>query len=135
MKTQFQFRSTAFNCTKEKDYFMNDGSFGDDVAVWLINQLRSRGIETSDEPGQEDFGWYFTFNVRDVEHCVVISFQPNDPAIGDRWLGWVERQVGFIGSILGGRKRGILPEAVHAVEAALRSSSAIQDISWNEDST
>lgn len=135
IKSEFQFRRTAFNSTKEKDYFINDGSFGDDVAIWLMNQLRSQGLSTSDKPGQEDFGWYFTFHVSDVEHCVVFSFQPNDPAIGNRWLGWVERQVGFVGSILGGRKRGILPEAVNAVETALRSSPDIQDVSWEEDST
>ena len=29
MKTEVAFRTTAFNCTEPKDYFINDGCFGD----------------------------------------------------------------------------------------------------------
>lgn len=61
-KTEVYFLSSAFNCTQPKDYFINDCCFGDDVARWLIQQLRTQGVQTA-EPGQEDFGWYFTFYV------------------------------------------------------------------------
>jgi hypothetical protein len=132
MKTEFHFCSTAFNCTESKGYFINAGCFGDDVARWLMGELRKLGFSTANEPGQEDFGWYFTFHAGGTEHCVVITFQPNDPATGDQWLGWVERQVGFLGSVLGGRKRGILPEAVEAVDTALKSSSDIRGLTWHE---
>jgi len=132
MRTEVHFRSTTFNCTESKDYFINDCCFGDDVARWLIHQLRSRGVRTADEPGQEDFGWYFTFYVGTTEHCFVVSFQPNDPSTGDQWLGWVERHKGLLGSILGGRKRGILPEAVQMIDVALKESPDIQRVTWYE---
>ena len=132
MKTEVHFRSTAFNCTEPKDYFINDCSFGDDVARWLIPQLRAQGIQTANEPDQEDFGWYLTFHAGGTEHCFVIGFQPNDTATGDQWLGWLERQTGFLGSLFGGRKRGILPEAVQAIDTALKSSPDIQRVTWHE---
>ena len=135
MKSDVAFRSTAFNCTQPREYFINDGCFGDDVCKFLIAQLRARGIRTGDEPGQEDFGWYFTFTVDVSEHCFVIGFQPNDPARGDRWLGSIERHVGFWRSIFGGRGRDISPEAVEVVDAALRGSPEIHDVVWREPGT
>jgi len=135
MKTEVHFRSTAFNCTEPKDYFINDCCFGDDVVRWLIQQLRAQGIQTDDEPDQEDFGWYLTFHVGGTEHCFIISFQPNDPATGDQWLGWLERQSGLLGSLFGGLKRGILPEAIQAIDTALKASPDIQRITWHEPGT
>ena len=135
MKTDVAFFSTAFNCTEPRDYFINDGCFGDDVCKWLIAQLRARGVPTSDEPAQEDFGWYFTFTIDAAEHCFVLGFQPNDPSRGDRWLGSVERHVGFLRSIFGRRGREISPKAVEAIDAALRSSPEIHHIVWHEPGT
>ena len=135
MKTEVHFRSTAFNCTEPKDYFINDCCFGDDVARWLIQQLRAQGIQTADAPDQEDFGWYVTLHAGGTEHCFVIGFQPNDAATGDQWLGWLERQTGFLGSLFGGRKRGILPEAILAIDTALKSSPDIQRVTWHEPGT
>ena len=135
MKSAVQFRSTAFNCTEAKDYFINDCCFGDDVLRWLIEQLRAQGLKVAGEPKQEDIGWYFCFYVGDSEHCFVISFQQNDPATSDQWLGWLERETGFLGSLFGGRKRGVLPEATQAIDAALKSSPEIQRVIWHEPGT
>jgi hypothetical protein len=135
VKTDVAFRSTAFNCTQRRDYFINEACFGDDACKCLIAQLRGRGIPTSDEPGQEDFGWYFTFTIDAAEHCFVLGFQPNDPLRGDRWLGSIERHVGFWRSIFGGRRRDISPKAVQAIDAALRSSPEILDVVWHEPGT
>jgi hypothetical protein len=132
MKTEFQFCSKIFNCTEQRDYFINPGCFGDDLSEWLTERLSNAGFQITRKPDQEDFGWYFTFLVQDVEHCVVVSFHPNDPDNGDRWVCWVERHTGFIGSLLGGRKRGILPEAVQALDSILTNSNEIQFIGWFE---
>jgi hypothetical protein len=135
VKTEVAFHSTAFNCTQPRDYFINDCCFGDDLCKWLIARLRARGVQTADEPGQEDFGWYFTFTVDAAEHCFVLGFQPNDPAKGDRWLGSIERQVGFFRSIFGGRRRDISPRAVEAIDAALTGASEISNVVWHEPGT
>lgn len=130
MKTTFQFRSTKFNCTIPKDYFINPDCYGDDVAEWLIQRLREVGIRSTGEPDQEDFGWFFTFLVDEVEHCVVIGFQPNDPERGDRWIGSVERQFGFVGSILGRRNQDIDPEALQTLDSILGKSNDVEFIGW-----
>ena len=135
MKTEVAFRTTAFNCTEPKDYFINDGCFGDDLCRWLIGELRVRGYQTADEPGQEDFGWYFTFHAGGAGHCFVVGFQPNDPAAGDRWLGWLERQAGFLASLFGRRTRGVLPEAVQAIDAVLTAAPDISRVRWHEPGT
>ena len=132
MKTEVHFHSTAFNTTEPKDYFINECCFGDDLAKWLIGQLRAKGFQTDDAPGQEDFGWYFNFQVGGVEHCLVIGLQPNEPATEDKWLCEIERHTGFLGSIFGRRKHGILPEAIQAIDAAIKSSPDISRISWHE---
>lgn len=132
MKTEVHFCSTAFNCTEPQDYFINSCCFGDDVARWLIQQLRAQGLQAADEPGQEDFGWYLTFYAGGIEHCFVVGFQPNDPASGDGWLGRIERHAGLRGSLLGGCDRGVSPEATRAIDAALRASPTIRSITWQE---
>lgn len=131
MFTKFEFRSAKFNCTTPKDYFINPGCYGDDAAVWLSGKLREQNIEVSGLPDQEDFGWFFTFNIQGVEHCIVLAFQPNDPERGDRWFGWIERHVGFVHSILGGRRRGILPAAIKAIDEILTTSADIDFIGWS----
>ena len=130
MKTEFSFVSTLFNRTEPKEYFINEICFGDDAAWWLIEKLREQEIPTATRPEQEDFGWYFTFIVDGVEHALVIAFQPSDIPKGDRWVGSIERHVGFFRSVLGGRRRGILPEAITAVDKALKTSPEIQELTW-----
>ena len=130
MKTIFEFRSKAFNCMIAKDYFINPSCYGDDLAEWLIKRLSDDNITITGRPGQEDFGWFFTFIVNDVEHCVVVGFQPNDPQNGDRWIGWIERHVGFIGSALGRRNRDIHPDAIQKLDSILTKSKEIQFIGW-----
>ena len=128
------FRSDAFNTSEAKDYFINECCFGDDLARWLIEQLRARGVHAESEPGQEDFGWYLTYRVGDTDYDFVIGSRGGE---NDRheWLGWVERSAGFFGSLVGARKRGIKPEGVEVIHAILSSSPQFSDVRWfaNED--
>ncbi len=131
LRTVVTFRSSAFNTTEEKDYFINPGCFGDDVGKWVIQELRTRGLHTDEEPGAEDFGWYITFQVGDLEYCFVISYRPaNGEPEGD-WIGWLERSKGLFASMLGLRKKGIQPEAAQAIHAVLSSSPQIREMRWH----
>lgn len=127
-RTIVTFRSAAFNTTEEKESFINPGNFGDDLALWMMEALRARGIVVEGEPGQEDFGWFFTFEAGGVEHDFVLGHR--DDTEGD-WIGWVERRAGLLASLFGGRGRGILPEAVRAIHEALAASDAIRDVRWH----
>jgi hypothetical protein len=130
LKTVVTFKSSSFNMSEPREYFINPGCFGDDVAKWLVEQLRSKGYQTSEVPSQEDFGWYFTFVESGVEHCFVIGLRPGDDA-EDIWIGWLERSRGFVVSVVGGRQRDIQPDAPWAIHEILSSSSQIQEVRWH----
>ena len=130
IRTVVTFESAAFNMAEPKDYFINSCCFGDDVANWLIAELRKKGVETDEKPGQEDFGWYLNFTVQGTQHTFVIGHRPNGESEAGTWIGWLERSRGFIGSILGRRKHGIHPSAVEAIHGTLSSSPLIRDVRW-----
>ena len=131
IRTVVTFESTAFNMTKPKDYFINPCCFGDDVAEWLIRELRKQGMETDDKPGQEDFGWYLNFKAAGIGHTFVIGHRPNGETETGTWNGWLERKRGLVGSILGGRRRGIQAAAAHAIHQILIGSLLIRDVRWH----
>jgi hypothetical protein len=131
VRTLVTFRSDAFNTSATKDSFVNADNYGDDVASWLMAELKTRGITTDAEPRQEDFGWYFNFRAGGADHCLLLGYRPGegDDAV---WLGWVERAAGFFGSILGRRRKGIRPEAVDAIHRVLSSSPKVSAVRWHE---
>jgi len=139
MKTEVHFKSAAFNSTEPRDYFINPSCFGDDVCWWLIKELRARGIETSEAPDQEDFGWFVTFKVDGAEHNFVIGFQLGGYFVLEgqslgregQWLGWLER-TGVVRGLLGRRQRDVQAAAVEAVNAALLSVPDVRDLEWVE---
>jgi hypothetical protein len=132
MRTVVTFHSAAFNTTEEKPYFINPGCFGDDLAQWLVGELRHEGLETDDKPDQEDFGWYFNFENKGVRSTLVIGFgyPPLDRPADGTWIGWIERRRGFLGSLLGGRGRDIDPSAIELIHAILSASPQIRDVRW-----
>jgi hypothetical protein len=130
-KTVVTFKSSAFNTSEQREYFINPGCFGDDVAKWLGEQLRSKGYQTADTPGQEDFGWYLTFTVSGVEHCFVIGHRPGNGEDEDVWIGWLERSRGFVASVLGRRQRDIQPSAARAIHEVLSGSPQIRNVRWH----
>lgn len=130
-RTVVTFESAAFNMTEPKDYFINPCSFGDDVAKWLIGELRKQGVETDEKPGQEDFGWYLDFAVGNTGHTFVIGHRPTGESEAGTWIGWLERSRGLIGSLMGQRKRGIQPLAAEAIHRILSCSPLIRDVRWH----
>jgi hypothetical protein len=132
IRTIVSFKSAAFNITEPKGYFINARCFGDDLAKWLIHQLRDRGVDADSEPGQEDFGWYFNFQVAGMPHTFVIGHSPSLVEGGEGiWIGWVERNRGLVGSLFGGRTRGINPAAPRTLHSILSSSPKIEDVRWH----
>ena len=131
IRTVVTFSSTSFNMVQPKDYFINPSCFGDDVAKWLINELRTQGVKTDDKPGQEDFGWYLNFELSGTGHTLVITHRPAGESDSGTWIGWLERDTGFIGSLFGGRKRGIQPSAIQAIHGILSNSALIRDVRWH----
>jgi hypothetical protein len=130
-RTVVTFQSTSFNTTEPRDYFINDCCFGDDLAGWLIGRLRSTGVQTDLEPGQEDFGWYFNFKLGENVYCVVLGFRPGEESAEGEWIAWLERTRGLVGSIFGFRKRDIERSAGEALHAALLDTATVRNIRWH----
>lgn len=119
------FKSNSFNTEAPREYFINPGCFGDDVALWLISELRARGYSTDAQPAQEDFGWYFTFQVEGSAHQAVIGYRPE--ADNGDWLCFIERKAGVLGSLIGTRK-DIEPAAVEVIHKILASSPKVSAV-------
>ena len=125
MNTVAVFESRSFNHTEPRDHFINPCCFGDDLARWLMEELRQHGIGVDDEPGQEDFGWYFELTVDGQKYCLVIG--------GDgegEWFLVVERACGFMASLFGGRHRKVGRPALAVVEDVLSRSDRVENLRW-----
>jgi hypothetical protein len=129
-RTVVTFHNSRFNTSESRDYFINPCCFGDDVARWLIAQLRGEGYETDEAPGQEDFGWFFNFTVSFHKHCLVIGLQPGDDDEEATWIGWVELSRRFTPSLLG-RDGGVESAAVNAIHKALSAAPSTRNIRWH----
>src|SRR5262245_9384590 len=129
MDREASFKSSAFNTSDVREYFINDCCFGDDLAKWLIARLRAAGLDTDDEPGQEDFGWYFNFHVAAGPHCCVVAYHEDEPE--GTWHVTLERQLGLIRSVFGGRGHGIDAQAIDAIRNALESAPEIRELQWS----
>jgi len=130
-RTCVTFKSSAFNTTEAKDYFINLCCFGDDVAKWLIEELKNRKIEVDNEPGQEDFGWYLTFFYNGTRYNFVLGWRPEDDENEGDWIGTIER-AGVLAAVLG-RKRRVEREVVSLIHDILVSSPKARDIRWHFD--
>jgi hypothetical protein len=126
VRTEARFRSSAFNTTQVRDYFINDCCFGDDLAKWMMARLRAAGVDTAPEPGQEDFGWYFDFTTPAGRHCCILGYQDEEGV----WHLWLERDRGLIGSLFGRRSQGIDDSAMRAINSILVSAPEIRDLEW-----
>jgi len=131
IRTVVTFESTVFNMTNPRDYFINPSCFGDDVAEWIIRELRKQGIRTDEKPGQEDFGWYLNFDAAGIGHTFVIGHRPKGEMEEGTWIGWLERKRGLMASILGGRRRGIQASAAQAIHQILTGSPVVRDVRWH----
>jgi hypothetical protein len=116
--------------SEPKPNYINPECFGDDVANWMAEQLRAKGCVV-DEPGQEDFGWYCNFRVADTAYCFVVGHRADDLIAPGEWIGWVERNPGFMSSLFGGRARGVALGAVQLIDEILSSSPDISEVRWH----
>ncbi len=131
MRTLATFETDLFNTSETREYFINPECYGDDACRWLMERLRAMGVVADGEPAQEDFGWYFGFAMPEGRHCCVVVFRPGADAEAGVWLAFVERDRSLLGSLLGGRRRGVTNGAVAALHAAL-SAPEIRNLLWHE---
>ena len=125
------FECAAFNTTERRDYFLHESAYGDDLAEWLMDELRARNIEIDAEPGQDEFGWHFGFRKDEVDYRFTVSRRPAGAERPGVWIGLLERKAGRFGKLLRGAGRGIESEAVLAIHSVLNSSLLIRNLKWH----
>jgi hypothetical protein len=123
------FKTSAFNTTVQRDYFIHPSCFGDDAAKWIMVELGIRGFHTAEAPSQENFGWHFTFVATGVNHTAVIGYRPAAYGGEGEWICWVERKAGLVRKMLKMTKE-IRPEAAKAIQDVLSSSPAVKVVKF-----
>jgi len=132
LQTVVTFNTTAFNRTDRKPYFINDCCYGDDLARWMIAELKNQKIRASDEPAQEDFGWYLTFDLSDTKYFFILTYRPDDITKGSTWIGFIERKMPPFKALFCSPNQAIPPEVAQAIDRVLSSSKQIHDIRWHD---
>ncbi|HEY2933751.1 MAG TPA: hypothetical protein VGK99_18600 [Acidobacteriota bacterium] len=132
MRTVVTFQSVFFNTSVEKDYFINQKSFGDDVCKWLIHKLGESGVQADSEPLQNDAGWYFNFTVPEGKYRCFLAYRPGGRDVKEGlWIGRIEKRRGVLGFLLGGRDRRVAASAVTAIHRALAEAREIGSVRWH----
>jgi hypothetical protein len=127
------FVTALFNTTEVKDYFINDCCFGDDCAQWLIDKLKAQnGVQVDEEPGQEDWGWYFCAAVGPRRFLVGVGLCEDEDA-PNTWLVFVESELGWLKrKLLGQTDHAELLLVCEAFDHVLKSEPLISDVRWHE---
>ena len=125
-RTMVTFHSAKFNTSETKPHYINPYSYGDDVAEWLRNELAARDVVVGREIGQEDFGWWLSFQCGGHMYNFILGYSADE-----FWLGWLERKRGIVGSLFGMRRKGIQVEAVKLIHSVLISADFISEIRWH----
>jgi hypothetical protein len=128
VRTHVTFRTSRFNQTEVRPYFINPNCFGDDCAAWLVSGLRERGWADMSEPWQEDWGWQ-TSTARDG-HKYLISvglMEEDDP----EWLVYVQEHTGFLTWLRGKAGPSALRELVLAIHEVLTAGSEAGQVRWH----
>ena len=129
------FRNDEFNTHTPRSYFINPGSFGDDVLEWLAKALATRGVKVIGKPEQEDFGWYLKFIYAGAEHCFVLGYRPDAKgSVGGVWIGTLERSRNLLGSIFGLRRVGIGRDALELLHQMLSQMPGTTSVQWHNES-
>lgn len=137
------FKSLSFNTTQEMDYFINPGLFGDDLGSWLIEEFHKRGIKTSDEPQQEDWGWFIDADLdstNKLQYSLRI-YRTEEPGSDGDWiiyLDFSDKGNGFkefFSSLFKNQQQAISKESRETINSILLASEHVQEIEWYSSKT
>jgi len=123
MRVDILFETSRFNLSRVGPHFINPCCFGEDVAGWLRERLRSEGWEVT-EPDQEDWGWYVEASRDGASYTLGLGGIPNDEDGGSdegEWRVMVTKHRSLIDR-LRGKNRLIEDEPILTlIESVLRS--------------
>ena len=130
MLTHVTLRTSRFNLTEGKDYFVNPGCFGDDFVKWLIVEFAKCDLlsELDPEPCAEDWGWEVLLSYHG--RAFFIGLNAYSEAGNDGWLLFVESRLPFYKRWLGVSDSEENRELCSLLDGILKSAPEIEDIRW-----
>jgi hypothetical protein len=81
------FTTSRFNLSEVKEHFINPCCFGEDVAAWIRKPLEAKGWATQ-EPGQEDWGWYVDVRLDDQSYTLSIGGNATEDSVTPNLGEW-----------------------------------------------
>jgi hypothetical protein len=127
LRTIVTFSSASFKAVDVENKPRFRGTFGDDLAIWLMLEMEANGVDVSPGLNQGAAGWNFVFHIDGRAYAATVLL--HNP-IGPVWLITLERDVEGALAWLGGRRRGVRPEAAAAVHSVLSASDKAASVWW-----
>lgn len=127
LRTVVTFTSSTFKTVDIEDKQRFRGTFGDDVAIWLMMEMQSDGVDVVAGLHQADAGWFYAFRVEGKRHLASINLYDSARFM---WQVTVERDVTGPLAWLGGRRRGVRARASQAMHRILDRSGKAANIWW-----
>ena len=97
------FETSKFNLSEQQEHFINPCCFGEDLAEWLCEQLKQKGLQPN-SPAQEDWGWYTEVVSANATYSINISGNAeneNVPSNLGEWRLSVEKHRTFLEKLRG----------------------------------
>jgi hypothetical protein len=127
VRTHVTFRTSRFNQTEVRPYFINPNCFGGDCAAWLVSGLRERGWADMSEPWQEDWGWQTSAARDGHKYLVSIGLMEEDP----EWLVHAQEHTGFLTRLRGKAGPSALRDLVLAIHNVLTAGPEVGQVRWH----
>jgi hypothetical protein len=134
MHQDLLFETNRFNLSEVKMYFINPCCFGEDVAMWLREKLIQQSVET-DEPGQEDWGWYLGSSYQGNHYFIGIGGLPDDDATDPNqgeWRIMVERRRSIADRLTGKNKTTTDDPIFPIIRTILEAEPDIKNVHFEE---
>ena len=128
LRTHVTFRTSRFNQTEVRPYFINPNCFGDDCAAWLVGGLQGRGWTEVSEPWQEDWGWQTSTAREGRKYLISIGSTEEDQP---EWLVHVQEDSSFLARLRGKAGPGALRELLIAIHEMVMAGPDIEHIRWH----
>jgi len=130
MNREVAFWTNLFESKIVQPHFINDRCFGEDLAKWLIDKLRTDEFSLG-ESSQEDWGWEIEAEKDGEVFFVQLGIM--DESIGEEnaeWLISIEKPKSWFSF----RKQDSsnFEQLCRKIEEVLRAEPAINEISWTE---
>ena len=129
MKTQVAFRSRNFPLYDGEEEQINPGLWGKRLAEYLVDKLKTHGIET-EEVIAEDWGWYIPIKNEGFRLAICCGHQNGDD---DEFLCFTDPATPIIRKLF--KKIDATRELTRVVSSMgniLSSDPEITDIEWTE---